>query len=294
MTDLSSNKILKHENLKLQAKLRQLKNELFLVKENESKSIAKYMNLYANMEEKVVERTQLIRRQNKILQDEIKERKKIEEKLKSANELQDYYLQEIHHRVKNNMQVISSLLNLQLKKSNDRRIKSILKDSQHRIRSMALVHEHIFRHTSSKQVNFAMYVKTLITSVFHSYKSEQIDIRLIFELKNVYSDLEISTPLGLIINEIITNAMKYAFPQPGDDWQIKISLQELENNQIELIISDNGVGIPDDFDINNNTSMGLHLISMLVEKQLKGKLEIIKDKGTTFKILINQDQKNFK
>ncbi len=192
-------------------------------------------------------------------------------------------LREIHHRVKNNMQVISSLLRLQSRNVKDEQQIEMLKESQNRIKAMALIHEKLYRSKDLANIDFNDYIKNLVNDLFLSYKVSTGKVALKMNIETVSFGIDTAIPCGLIINELVSNSLKYAFPK-GKDGEIKISLRTLEEGDIELIVSDNGVSIPKDLDFRNTESLGLRLITNLTEKQLQGKVELNRNKGTEFQI----------
>ncbi len=192
-------------------------------------------------------------------------------------------LREIHHRVKNNMQVISSLLKLQSRNVKDKQQIEMLKESQNRIKAMALIHEKLYRSKDLANIDFNDYIKNLVNDLFLSYKVSTGKVALKMNIETVSFGIDTAIPCGLIVNELVSNSLKYAFPK-GKDGEIKISLRTLEEGDIELIVSDNGVSIPKDLDFRNTESLGLRLITNLAEKQLQGKVELNRNKGTEFQI----------
>jgi len=213
---------------------------------------------------------------------EVIERKQAEEKIKASLREKEALLKEIHHRVKNNLQVISSLLKLQFGYMKDKRDAEILKECQHRIKSMALVHENLYQSKDLANVNLSEYVKHLVNTLFYSYGVDTSQIKLKMEIEDVMFGIETAIPCGLIINELVSNALKHAFPE-GKKGEIEIAMHLTDREEIELIISDNGIGIPLDFDLRNAQSLGLKLVNLLIE-QIGGKLELDRSKGTKFKI----------
>lgn len=207
---------------------------------------------------------------------EMKE-KEIVESLKEKEVL----LKEIHHRVKNNLQVISSILNLQSSFVKDKQTLEILEESRNRIRSMAIIHENLYRTTNFSSINFSDYLKNLTSNLIASYQVNTGKVTLKENLSKVDLVLDQAIPCGLLVNELITNSLKYAFVD-GRPGEISIILNEIKNN-IHLSISDNGVGLPIDFDILNSDTLGLQLVSTLVE-QLDG--QIVVDNSIGIKYLI--------
>ncbi len=213
---------------------------------------------------------------------DITEQKKTQEKLKTSLNEKEVLLKEIHHRVKNSLQVISSLLYLQSKHLKDKEIINIFIESQNRIRSMALVHEKLYRSKNLAQINFSAYIKDLANSLFHSYSINVNRIKLVTEIQKMIMDIETAIPCGLILNELISNALKYAFPKDLAG-EIRIMLKLKQNRMVEFSVRDTGVGLPDDFNITESSPLGMRLVETLVD-QINGKMEIKKNNGTTFNI----------
>ncbi|MFQ5963822.1 MAG: ammonium transporter [Candidatus Scalinduaceae bacterium] len=201
-------------------------------------------------------------------------------------EEKEVLLREIHHRVKNNMQVISSLLKLQSRNVKDEHQIEMLKESQNRIKAMALIHEKLYRSKDLAKIDFNDYIKNLVNDLFLSYKVSTGKVALKMNIETVSFGIDTAIPCGLIVNELVSNSLKYAFPK-GKDGEIKISLRRIEDSKtemFELIVSDNGDGIPEDLDIRKTESLGLRLITNLAENQLQGKVEINRNEGTEFQI----------
>jgi len=196
--------------------------------------------------------------------------------------------QEIHHRIKNNLQVISSLLDLQTEQFNNREcikdseVLEAFKESQNRVISMALIHEELHKGEGFETLNFSSYVKELVDNLLLTYRLGNNNINLNVDLdQNVFLDMYTAVPLGIIINELVSNSLKHAFPDRNDG-EIRINLRKEEGNtNFVLTVSDNGVGIPEDLDIENLESLGLQLVTTLVD-QLDGELELKRDNGTEF------------
>lgn len=219
---------------------------------------------------------------------DITDRKKSEQAIKNSLKEKELLLQEIHHRVKNNMQIISSLLNLQSSFIEDEEIENILKDSQSRVKSMALVHEKLYQADDLAQINAAEYIRSLTTSMFHNY-SVHPGVELILDVGDVFFNIDTAVPLGLVINELVSNSLKYAFPDDRTG-KIQISLkQSSEEGKYILIVEDDGVGFPEDIDFLNSPSLGLQLVKTLVN-QLNGTIELDRNKGTSFKICIERNK----
>jgi two-component sensor histidine kinase len=205
--------------------------------------------------------------------------KKLDEQIILFNE-KEVLLKEIHHRVKNNLQIISSLLNLQSSRVTDPGTIQSLRDSQSRVRSMALIHEKLYQSQSLAKIDFGEYVKSLAGDLFRSYRQSLTGIELNIQTDKVLLELDQAVPCGLILNELITNALKYAFPD-GRNGTITVELRAGSEQNINLRVADNGIGMPLDFDILKANSLGLQLINSLVS-QLDGRLELGNSQGTDF------------
>jgi PAS domain S-box-containing protein len=211
--------------------------------------------------------------------------KQAEEQINSSLKEKETLLHEIHHRVKNNMQVINSLLKLQSNSIEDEQIKEILKDSQSRVYAMAAVHETLHGSENLSEIDLKSYLQKVINSIFQTYSTDNRKVKLNSNVKNSPVSINQAYPLGLVINELISNSLKYAFPDEREG-EITIKMEKLEN-ELELIVTDNGVGIPKDFDWKNSSSLGLKLVHNLVENQLDGSIEMENKNGTKFTIKFN-------
>lgn len=208
--------------------------------------------------------------------------KTLEKQIKTSLHEKDILLKEIHHRVKNNLQIIISLLNLQSGYIKDEQSLKAVKDGQNRVRSMALVHEKFYQADAITEINFAEYVEKLNQFLFQSYSDKSEHIKLTVQSDNVALDMDTAMPCGLLINEVVSNALKYAFPE-NREGEIKIELRKLSENNIEMSISDNGIGMPKNFDIEQAESLGLQLISALTS-QLDGSLQFSGENGTKYTV----------
>jgi len=223
------------------------------------------------------------------LQKSSDDRKQAEEKIKKSLNEKEVLLREIHHRVKNNMQIISSLLRLQSQTIKDKTYSQLFEESQNRITSMALVHEKLYQSRDLAKIEFNAYIRDMVTGLFQSYGISTDRINLIFDVGDVSLGINSAIPCGLIINELVTNSLKYAFPD-GRKGELKITVHEIDN-EIELVISDNGIGIPENIDFRNTESLGLKLVSILAERQLRGNLNLDRKTGTEFRIRFKEDRK---
>ncbi|MFN8486491.1 MAG: histidine kinase dimerization/phosphoacceptor domain -containing protein [Caldilineaceae bacterium] len=213
---------------------------------------------------------------------DITERKFVEDQIKASLEEKVVLLQEIHHRVKNNLQVISSLLYLQSEKIKDPQILEILRDSQNRVKSMALIHEKLYQSPDLSKIDLAEYIRNLTSYLFRSYTALANAIRFEVEADNIYLGIDTATPCGLIINELVSNALKHAFPK-GQGGIIRVALHRETGNLFQLVVCDTGIGFPAALDFTNTNSLGLQLVNTLVN-QLDGSIELKRQPGTEFKI----------
>jgi len=217
---------------------------------------------------------------------DITQRKNAENEVKQSLDEKELLLREIHHRVKNNMQIISSLLNLQRSYIQDEEADNLLQESQGRVKSMALVHEKLYQTDDLARINVAEYIRSLSMNLFHSYTVNP-GIKLTLDVGDVYFNIDTAVPLGLIINELVSNSLKYAFCDQ-DDGEIHISLKETDESGVyHLKVWDDGVGFPSDLDFNNTNSLGLKLVNTLVD-QLDGEINMVDDGGTGFHIIIQE------
>jgi len=197
-------------------------------------------------------------------------------------EKKDLLLKEINHRVKNNFQIVSSLLSLKSRIIDDPKTSSLITDCQNRIRTFAIIHDKLYRSENLSKVCFSEYVTDLVNNILTAYEIDNARIKTFFELDEVYLGVEKFIPCGLIINELITNAVKHAFPN-NQKGEIYIILKNNNEQSITLSIKDNGVPLASDFNINNKESLGLQLVSSLVD-QMHGVLTINKKNCTEFKV----------
>lgn len=213
---------------------------------------------------------------------DISDRKQVEAQLRASLLDREVLLKEIHHRVKNNLQVISSLLRLQANAIQDPNILSSFKDSQNRVRAMALIHERLYQSHSLAKIYFPEYVRKLTSDVLRSYNFASSTIRIYSNITDVELKVDTVIPCGLIINELVSNAIKYAFPTQTNG-EIRIAFIEQAADRYQLIVQDNGIGLPEGFDFHNTASLGLQLVCALTE-QLQGTIVLNNSNGTAFTI----------
>lgn len=214
---------------------------------------------------------------------DITEKKQAEVDLRNSLKEKEVLLKEVHHRVKNNLQVISSILNLQSSYVKDDNTLHILRESQNRIKSMSFIHESLYQTKNFSSVNFSEYIINLSKNLVHSYQVYGDFVELDYQVGNIRLNLDQSIPCGLIVNELVSNALKYAFGE-GQKGIIRVELQE-EEGQITLMVSDDGKGLPEGFDYNTTETLGLQLVLTLTE-QLDGMLQLDSSPGKGTKYLI--------
>lgn len=251
---------------------------------------------HLKLEQQVLERTEALSRVNEELRTEMNERERIENKLKKSLEEKEILLKEIHHRVKNNLQIISSLLNLQSRYITDENMLNIYKESQNRVKSMAIIHEKLYQSKDLARIDFGDYVTSLILDLFNSYGVDKNLIHLDVNIKDILLDINTAIPCGLIVNELVTNSIKHGFMATKQNISVenpfttserikeKISINVAKKDEFyAMTIYDNGIGFPEDLDFQNTDSLGMQLVINLTN-QLKGTVELKRENGTLFKV----------
>ena len=235
------------------------------------------------------------------LEAEIAERKRAEEHLLRFNEEleagvaertmqlnrslheKELLLKEIHHRVKNNLQIVASLLNIQSRHISDPATLAMIAESQNRVKAMALVHERLYRSDDISSIDISDYVKFMGTSLIKFYGAPAARVRFEVNMPGIRFDINRAIPLGLIINELLSNALKHAFPD-GRRGTISVT-GEKDEKGIRISVQDDGAGIPESFDWRNTSSLGLHLVTSLTD-QISGTIDLDRSSGTTFTITV--------
>ena len=215
------------------------------------------------------------------LHEDISFRKEAREELESSLREKEMLLKEVHHRVKNNLQVISSLLSLQSHNVNNEQAELILRDSQNRIKSMAAIHEKLYQSDNLARIDFADYCSQIVYQLAISFGISSRNVKIESDIRDVVLGVDQAVPCGLILNELVSNAMKYAFSE-DEGGIVKIHFRREESGYF-LTVSDNGVGLPEDIDIFDTPTLGFQLVSTLVD-QLDGKMELFRENGTRFEI----------
>jgi two-component sensor histidine kinase/CheY-like chemotaxis protein len=211
---------------------------------------------------------------------DITEQKRTEKALATALAAKEVLLKEVHHRVKNNLQIISSLLNMQTELLSDPAMVDVFRESQQRVQAMAMIHERLYGQEDVERLDFQDYVDGLAHDLLYAYGVDPGRVRLRLQLSPVSLELNQAIPCGLILNELLTNALKYAFPN-GRNGEISIELSADGENRVTLRVADNGIGLPPDFDPAQSNSLGLKITTILT-RQLRGKMTQEPGPGTTF------------
>ena len=235
----------------------------------------------AQLEIMVRERTKELSLANEELKKEIAQRKSAQEQIHESLKEKIVLLREIHHRVKNNLQIVSSLLNLQAGYISDKKILEVFKESQNRIRSMALIHEKLYQSRDLDKINFSEYIQSLTRDLFRSYQSQVSRIKLNCEAGEVFLEIDQAILCGLIVNELVSNAIKHAF-KGRSEGEIFVKLSH-DGDLYQILVRDNGIGFPENLDIENTDSLGLQLVSSLT-LQMSGTIQIDSEDGTEIRI----------
>lgn len=239
------------------------------------------LSLNRELEQRVAERTEELRKANVLLREEVAQRKKAEEDLKKRLDERTVLLRELYHRVKNNMQVIISLMNLQLRKIEDPAVRHLMEETRNRVRAMALVHEMLYKSENLSEINLARYIPLLASQVFSSLENKSQKVRKIVEAEDIMVTLDKAIAVGLILNELITNSLMHAFPE-GRAGTLGIRVQK-KDHTVAIRVSDDGTGIPQDVNWREPSTLGLRIVMSLVG-QLKGTIDLDRRQGTAFSI----------
>jgi two-component sensor histidine kinase/HAMP domain-containing protein len=220
------------------------------------------------------------------LNEEITERKKAEETLKQSIKEKELLMKEIYHRVKNNLAVVISLLRLQSGKIDDVKAKEVFIESENRVKAMSMIHERLYHSHDLSSINFSEYIRKLAIQLFQNYKFDSSKVKLSIDVPDVTIDIDTMISCGFIVNELISNAFKYAFPE-NREGELTVKLQKVSEHEYILIIKDNGVGFPEELDFRNTDSFGMQLLTLLTY-QIGGILELNREGGTEFKIAFKE------
>jgi PAS domain S-box-containing protein len=242
-----------------------------------------------DLDHKVLERTSNLDDVNLNLMTEIDIRLNAEKQLSKNLYEKEVLLREVHHRVKNNLQIIISLLNLQSRYITDETTLSAFRESQNRVRAMALVHEKLYQSTDLATIDLDNYIRFLGNNLIQFFGIQGRGITLTMDIHDIFLAIDTAVPFGLMINELISNSLKYAFPG-GRKGEISIAIHR-QDHTLTILYKDNGIGIPEDFDWRNARSMGLRLITALVN-QLDGTIELDRTAGTLFTMVVHEKEQH--
>jgi len=235
-----------------------------------------------DLELRVEKRTSELEELNRELNLEIAERLKTENRLRTSIKEKDVLIKEVHHRVKNNLQVISSLLDMSKRRAKHPETEDMLSEAHAKIFTMSLIHSQLYQSDRFDEINMGRYIRDLIAQLAQMHQSDR-DIRLNIKVEDIYLSVTQAIPCALVVNEIISNAYKHAFDGLNSG-KISISLEEIKGPRLHLNITDNGMGIPDHVDIDKTETLGIKLVRDLVLTQLKGDLQINRTNGTEIDI----------
>ena len=238
-------------------------------------------NLYVTLTADITEQKKAenyLQNANNNLEFKVQERTK---ELSSALQEKELLLREIHHRVNNSLQLISSLINIQASYIKDEKSIEFFKESQNRVKSISMIHEKLYQSKNLQKIDFSSYLSSIVINLFQVYVIDQEKIKYDLKCNNIKLNMETAIPCGLIITELITNSLKHAFGN-----EISVELYS-ENETFNFIVKDNGIGFPEDLDFRNTESLGLQLVNLLVN-QLDGTIELENKEGTEFKIKFNE------
>lgn len=241
------------------------------------------LEIHEKLEQRVLERTRDLMTANERLREEVKQRQVAEALLRSALQEREELFAEIHHRVKNNLQIVSSLLGLQADHMEDKKAAAALEDCRNRIKSMALIHEQLYQSKNVATIDFAEYIENLVRSVMHSHGKQPNNLKLETDIYRFHLPLQVAVPCGLIVNELVTNAVKHAFDE-NEIGTIWVKCHRTDYGTCRLTVGDNGKGLPAGFDLRSCTTLGLQLMLNLAESQLGGSVHVESRGGTRFTV----------
>lgn len=221
---------------------------------------------------------------------DITERKLIEDELKSSLREKEVLLREVHHRVKNNLQVISGLLDLKSLQINSEEVRQMCQDARAEIHTLALIHEHLYQSRQFTHIEMGEYIRDLVNFLCQIYADKVQLVTPVLDYQKIYLTINQALPLAVIINEAISNVFKHAFHE-GEEGTLEITLKKAPSSNVFIKIKDNGIGLPPDLNIQSTHTLGLRLMKNLVEDQLKGKFYLSQDKGTSILIQFSLNDK---
>lgn len=252
------------------------------LRQSERELTAGLMRARNELERRVDERTRELQEANAALEAEIGEHERAEAELRAALKEKEVLLKEVHHRVKNNLQIVTSLFSLQSQVAKDPALTEALIDGQSRIKAMSLIHEKLYASPDLARLDFGDYLRMLVAHLYRIYRPHAAPIGLNLDVPATWMNVDIAVPCGLIVNELVGNALKHAFPD-GRSGAVSVRLADAGEGRLRLTVADDGVGMPEGFALERTSSLGLQLAVMLA-KQIDGTMEMQRDRGTRFDI----------
>lgn len=271
----------------MQLKMKRQSQTLKLEIEKREKIEITLREQHDSLEIRVDERTKELRNINRTLTNEVSERRATEKKLKASLDEKAILIKEIHHRVKNNLQIVSSLLNLQANSVDDKYVSSLFQESQLRVRSIALVHENLYQSPNLARIKLDVYLNRLINYLSKTFTTNLASVDIKIDVHDIELGINQAVPCGLIVNELVSNIFKHAFNDKNTGL-INIKMDKLDGKRYVLTVKDNGIGLPEDFNIKDNPSLGMYLIQSL-SSQMNGEVEFSGESGTTVKVFFEED-----
>lgn len=241
------------------------------------------------LEQRVQERTDELTRLNEQLSREIGDRVRAEQEARASLKEKEALLQEVHHRVKNNLQLICSLLDLQQSRIDDPRTRGFLKDSEERVKSMALIHEQLYKSNDLSRIDFSAYLDHLTKALSASHRTNGNGVTISVVSDRVYLGVDTALPCGLIINELVSNCLKHAFHK-DQQGHIRVEFRRNQPTGYVLVVADNGKGLPEEWEHASSESLGLKLVRRLMAS-LRGSINVRSDEGAEFTIMLNERKK---
>ncbi len=228
---------------------------------------------------------------NKMVETLVHSQSRLKDSIKQTASLREkeILLREIHHRVKNNMQILSSLFRLQVRRANSEEMRTVLADSEARIRSMGLLHEKLYKSDSISRINLQDYLRSLTNEIMRMSAGRKAPINIQLNAGGMHLGLDTALPCGLIVTELVSNSLKYAFPDKSKPGNIIVSISQTEDGEFSLVVWDDGVGLPDDFKPEECKSLGMRLVTMLTD-QLHGELYFDGKGGTKTEVKFKESQ----
>lgn len=252
------------------------------LRQSERELTADLLRARNELEARVAERTRELRKVNAALEAEIVEHERAEALLRALLREKEVLLKEVHHRVKNNLQIVNSLFSLQGQAASDAMLTAALLDGQARIKTMSLIHEKLYASPDLARLDFGDYLRALVTHLYRIYRPNAAPIALELDVPATWISVELAVPCGLIVNELVANALKHAFPH-GSSGSVRVMLAQVGEGQLRLTVADDGIGMPEGFDLAQSHSLGLQLATMLA-KQIDGTIALERGQGTRFEI----------